>query len=126
VRGFFSTSEIREKRCLFDSSQRAQASAEIVVAAIGLKRFASEVNGKGTRGSFDQFSLLAWLFRRRPKRHVNVLEDMTGGNAQNALAGFYEIVALAAGVLTVERVGEGEVGSELFGFDEKAGAIGDP
>ena len=57
---------------------------------------------------------------------VNVFEDLARGDAENAVGGFDEIVALAAGVLPAERVGEGEAGGELFGFDEEAGAIGDP
>jgi len=57
---------------------------------------------------------------------VDVLEDLTGGDAENAVGGFDQIVALAAGVLTAENVGEGEAGGELLGFDQKAGAVGDP
>ena len=57
---------------------------------------------------------------------IDILEDLTWGDAQNAVGRFDEVVALAAGVLTAENVGEGEAGGELLGFDEKAGAIGDP
>jgi len=58
--------------------------------------------------------------------YVDVFEDLTGRDAENAVGGFDEIVALAAGVLATERVGEGEAGGELLGFDEEAGAIGGP
>ena len=58
--------------------------------------------------------------------YVNVLEDLPRGDAQNTVGGFDEVIALAAGVLTAESVGEGEAGGELFGFDQKASAIRDP
>jgi hypothetical protein len=48
---------------------------------------------------------------------VNVFEDLAGGDAENAVAGFDEIVAFASGVLTAEDVSEGEAGGELLGFD---------
>ena len=58
--------------------------------------------------------------------YVDVLEDLARRYAENAIGGFDEIVALAAGMLSPENVGEGEAGGELFGFDQKASAIGDP
>ena len=57
---------------------------------------------------------------------VDILEDLTGCDAENAVGRFDEIVALATGVLTAEDVGEGEAGGELLGFDQKTGAVGDP
>lgn len=57
---------------------------------------------------------------------VDVLEDLPGRDAQHTVGGFDEVVALAAGVLTAESVGEGEAGGELFGCDQKASAIGNP
>lgn len=57
---------------------------------------------------------------------INVLEDLPGRDAQNTVGGFDEVIALAAGVLTSESVVEGEAGGELFGFDQKASAIGNP
>jgi hypothetical protein len=58
--------------------------------------------------------------------HVDVLENLAGRDAVTAIGRFDEVVALAAGVLAAERVGEGEAGSELPGVDQKTGAIGDP
>jgi hypothetical protein len=60
------------------------------------------------------------------QRHIDIFEDLTRRYAENAVGGFDEVVALAAGVLPSERVGEGEAGGELFGFDQKTGAVGDP
>jgi hypothetical protein len=47
-------------------------------------------------------------------------------DAKNTIAGFDEIVAFAAGVLTAENVGESEAGGELLGSDQKTGAVSDP
>ena len=58
--------------------------------------------------------------------HIDVLEDLTGRDAEDAFGRFDQIVALASALLTAERVDEGEAGGELPGFDQKAGAIGDP
>jgi hypothetical protein len=58
--------------------------------------------------------------------YIDVLEDLPGGDAENAFGRFDEVVAFASGVLTPEKIGEGEGGGELLGFDQKAGAIGDP
>lgn len=60
------------------------------------------------------------------QRHIDILEDLTGGNAEDSVGEFDEVVALRARVLPAEDVGESEVGVELFGFDQKAGAIGSP
>jgi len=57
---------------------------------------------------------------------IDILEDLARGDAENAVGGFDEVVALAAGVLTAEGVGEGEAGGELLGLDQKASAIGCP
>jgi hypothetical protein len=48
---------------------------------------------------------------------VDVLEDPLGSDAENAVARFDQVVALASGVLTAEKVGEGEAVGELFAFD---------
>lgn len=58
--------------------------------------------------------------------HVNVFEKLTRENAENAVGKFGKVVALAAGVLAAEYVGESQAGGKLFGFDEEAGAISDP
>jgi len=65
-------------------------------------------------------------FVRSVQGDINILEDLTGSDAENAVGGFDEIVALRAAVLTAENVGEGEAGSESFGFYHEAGAIRDP
>jgi len=58
--------------------------------------------------------------------HVDVFEDLAGGDAKNSVGGFDEVVAFASGVLTAESVGEGEAGGQLLGFDQKASAVGGP
>jgi len=58
--------------------------------------------------------------------YVDVFENLTGSDAENAVGGFDEIVALAAGVQAAERIGEVEAGGKLLGFDQEAGAIGNP
>ena len=58
--------------------------------------------------------------------NVNVLENLARGDGENAVAGFDEVVALAARVLTSEMIREAEAGVELFGFDEKASTVGFP
>jgi hypothetical protein len=58
--------------------------------------------------------------------YVDIFEDLPGGNAKNAVGGFDQIIAFAAGVLTAKRIGECEGGGELLGFDQKTGAIGNP
>jgi len=58
--------------------------------------------------------------------NVNVLENLSRGDAQNSVAGLNQVIALASAVLSAEMVGEAEVRAELFGFDKKAGAVGFP
>lgn len=57
---------------------------------------------------------------------INILEDLTGSDAQDTVGEFDEIIALRAGVLTAEDVGEVEVAVELSGFDQEARAIDGP
>jgi hypothetical protein len=59
---------------------------------------------------------LLWSLARR-QGYINVFEDLTGSDAENAVGGFDEVVALASGVLPTENVGEGEAGGELLGLD---------
>lgn len=54
---------------------------------------------------------------------VDVLEDLAGSDAENAVEGLDEVVALAATMLASEMIGEAERGAELLGFDEEASAI---
>jgi hypothetical protein len=56
-------------------------------------------------------------------RHVNVFEDLARSDAENSLEGFHEVVPLTAAVLATERIGEAEIGVELFGFDQKSSAV---
>ena len=60
--------------------------------------------------------VLGWSLSSRD-RHIDVLEDLTGGDAENAFGRFDEVVAFASGVLTAEKIGEGEAGGELLGCD---------
>lgn len=48
---------------------------------------------------------------------VDVFKDLARGDADDAVGGFDEVVALASGVLAAERVDKAEAGVELFGFD---------
>ena len=57
--------------------------------------------------------------------HINVFEDLTGLDAENAIA-LDEVVAFASGVLPTKSVGESEAGGELFGINDEAGAVGGP
>ena len=68
------------------------------------------------------------LRRRKILGHgdVDVLEDFFWRDADHALGRLDEIIALAAGVLTTERIGETETGVELFCFDQEASAVGCP
>ena len=59
-------------------------------------------------------------------RDVNVFEDLFGRDAQDAIAGFNEVITLAAAVLATEMVSEAETGGELFGFDQESCAVGLP
>jgi hypothetical protein len=68
-------------------------------------------------------SLFAGGGSRFRHRDVNVFEDLAWGDAENAFAGFHEIVALAATVRAAERVRETKRGVELFGFDQKTRAV---
>ncbi len=66
------------------------------------------------------------LVRAGQEGYVDVLEDLPGHDAEDIVGGFDEVVALAAGVWPAEEIGEGEAGGELFGFDQKTGAVGNP
>jgi len=54
---------------------------------------------------------------------IDVFEDTARSDAEDAVEGFDEVVAFAAGMLTAEMVDEAETGSELFGFYEKTRAV---
>ena len=88
---------------------------ECVRASVGCfwKIVDREVRAGGVEIGFEQWN-------------VNVFEDLTRSDAEGAIGGFDQVVSFAAGVLTAERVGEAEVGSELPGLYQKPGAIGDP
>ena len=55
--------------------------------------------------------------------NVDVLEDAAGGDAEDAVGGFDEVVTFASAVLAAEMIDEAERGAELFGFDEETGAV---
>ena len=71
-----------------------------------------------------------WLLGRlrRVALHgdVNVFEDLTRSDADNAIGRFDKIVTLAAAVLAAQRVNKAETGVELFCFDQKACAVSLP
>ena len=54
---------------------------------------------------------------------VDIFKNLARSDAENALAGFDEIVSFASAVRAAERVGETEGGVELFGFDQKTCAV---
>ena len=54
---------------------------------------------------------------------VDVFEYLARSDAENSLEGFDEVVPLTAAVLATERIGEAEIGVELFGFDQKSSAV---
>ena len=87
-----------------------------VVEAVLCRRFATGVGdgGFGRQG------------RRQGHRNIDVLEDASWGDAKDAVGRFDEVVAFASGVLAAEVVDEAEAGTELFGFDEEAGAVCGP
>lgn len=49
--------------------------------------------------------------------HVDVFENLAGGDAENAIERFDQIVAPSAAMLTSEMVDETESGAELLGLD---------
>jgi len=59
------------------------------------------------------------------QRHgnVNVLEDLAGSDAHDAVGRFDEVVAFASGVLATERIDEAEAGTELLGLHQEASAV---
>ena len=54
---------------------------------------------------------------------VDVLENLARSDAENAVEGFDQVVALAATVLASKMVGEAETRAELLGLDEEPCAI---
>jgi len=57
---------------------------------------------------------------------VDVFENLTRSDAEDSVAGFDEIVALASAVLAAEVVGEAEAGIKLFCFYQETRAVGFP
>ena len=55
--------------------------------------------------------------------YVDVLKDLLRCDAQQAVGRFNEVVSSAARMPTAERVGESEVGAELFCVDQEPGAV---
>ena len=54
---------------------------------------------------------------RRAHGNVNVLENLTRGDAQDSVVGLNQVIAFASAVLSAKMVGEAEVRSELLCFD---------
>ena len=89
----------------------------------------SFAQGEGLRQRCERRKILDCLGILSVANHegtVDVFENLTGSDAENSVSRFDEIVALAAGVLTAERVGEIETGVELLGFDKEASTVCDP
>ena len=59
----------------------------------------------------------AGRFAKQGHGNVDVLEDETRGDAEDAVEGFDEVVSFPSTVLAAEMVDEGEGGAEFFGFD---------
>jgi hypothetical protein len=57
---------------------------------------------------------------------VNIFENLAGRDADYAVGGLDQIVALTPRVLTAKRIHEAETGAELLGLDEKTRAVGFP
>jgi len=83
-----------------------------------LRRLASE--GRRERHAGEA------LIRLRGHGYIDVFENLPWSDAQHAVGRFDQIIALAPGVLAAQRIGEAESVLKLFGFDQKAGAVGDP
>jgi hypothetical protein len=66
------------------------------------------------------------ILGRQGHGDVDVLEDLTRGNAYYSVGRLDEVVTFASGVLAAESVDEAEGGTELFGFDQKPCAVGFP
>ncbi|MCU1304214.1 MAG: hypothetical protein JWQ87_4498 [Candidatus Sulfotelmatobacter sp.] len=127
-----------------DWSERANARGGRAAVAVRLRRFAAKrrrhrYNGRDFLRAFRQWQDLAAIPRvgvpanpgwsrsvALEQRHINILENFLGSDSTNAVGRFDQVVALAAGLLTAESVGEGEAGGELPGFDQEASAIRDP
>jgi hypothetical protein len=97
-------------------SHKAQARGGGAALAPRLRKFAAGGLAGPLKGSFivDKHG------------DVDILEDLAGRDADDAVARLDEVVALAAAVLPAERVDEAETGAELFGFDQKASTVGNP
>src|SRR5258708_19701584 len=128
-----------------DWSERSKARNGRTAFAVGLRRLAAKVRHQRRNGRdfalrrFRHWQDLAAIPRvglpanpgwsrsvALEQRHINILENCLGSDSKNAVGKFDQVIALAAGLLTAEGVGEGEAGSELPGFDQQPGAIRDP
>ena len=116
--------------------ERAKVGGGVARSAVGLRKLANRKR-KVDRGLAlpcflrRQSFLRLWSLKRLgsfagEQGDIDILEDLARGDAENTIGGFDQIVALASGVLTAEDVGESEAGGELFCFDQKTGAVGDP
>ena len=64
--------------------------------------------------------------RIRAHHYIDVLENLAGSDAAAAVRGLDQVVTRLAAVFATECVDEGEGLSELFCFDQEAGAIDVP
>src|SRR5260370_33856153 len=77
----------------------------------------SHPRGEWERGRIC--ALMRFLFRgfvRSVQGDINILEDLTGSDAENAVGVFDEVAALRAAALKAENVGAREAGSWALGF----------
>ena len=72
-------------------------------------------------GCSDWFAPCGIVVRRH--LNVDVLEDLARSDAEHAIGGFDQVIALASAVLTAKMIDEAEAGGELLGVDQKTSAI---
>lgn len=116
--------------------ERAKVGGGRAGTAIGLRKFAHRQREVDRGLAPPSFRLGQSFLRLRSLNRlgsfageqgdVDIFEDLARSDAKNTIGGLDQIVALASGVLTAKDVGEGEAGGELFCFDQKTGAVGDP
>ena len=78
------------------------------------------------RGFVFPFGILFGAVVSECHEDVDILKNLARRDADDAVKRFDEIIAAAAAVLAAEGIGKAERGTELFGFDQEACAIGLP
>jgi hypothetical protein len=81
----------------------------------------------GQGGLWEKMVDGGWRMELRGRQgNVNVFKKGLGGDAENTVGKFDEVIPGPAGMFAAERVGEEERFGELTGADEEAGAINVP